>query len=653
MIRVQFDGALSPSQLRLSVADPGGVFFGPRVRPETAGAPLGSEQTMRVLLPDARAGEIITVRVDGLVGANAVGSGTGTATVIRGREVIATVVLTGPAVDAGGCDASSCPEGCCSQGVCQPRTLLTCGARASTCVMCDAAKSGECGATGFCQCGAGVQCGTGQRCVSGSCVCDATSCPGGCCLGQTCNAMSLSTCGAVGGACASCNIDRSDSCENGGCGCGPGAACGGGQRCVGGLCVCDATSCPTGCCQGNSCSPRALVSCGAQGDSCVTCDSGKANVCSSTGQCRCGLNPACATGQSCSGGGICTGGACDATTCPNGCCKGAVCTAASLANCGSGGSACSSCNPATSDACAAGGNCQCGSTPSCASGQRCVSGACVCDALSCPTGCCAGLVCTGQSLGTCGAPGLACQTCNPSTASSCTGGTCGCGTGRACGPGTRCVSDACVCDATSCATGCCSGGACNYSPSVAMCGLGGSTCSACDSNTADTCASGSCKCGGGNPCPIGEMCGSGGNCTPITCNVTTCPNGCCSGTCKTPSFAECGANGGSCTSCNSNRADNCSSEGHCRCGMYPSCAGPNCVGGTCSGGSCNSTNCPNGCCLSGACTTPSLNDCGHGGSGCVTCSPTRSDQCAADGVCRCGTAIQCSPGKTCAAGACT
>src|SRR5206468_586196 len=123
----------------------------------------------------------------------------------------------------------------------------TCGNAGSACVACSAALADNCGASGACQCGAAAACVPGQRCLSGACVCDATSCPVGCCTNNTCASRTLSTCGLDGGACvacAACDLTRADNCTNGACGCGAGGICGASSACDGGVCV--APACPAG-----------------------------------------------------------------------------------------------------------------------------------------------------------------------------------------------------------------------------------------------------------------------------------------------------------------------------------------------------------------------------------------------------------------------
>src|SRR5581483_5075502 len=85
-----------------------------------------------------------------------------------------------------------------------------------------------------CACkGEGADCATNLQCCSGQCRGgNCTACPGdtvfcadGCADLQT-------------------NDQHCGSCDH---------ACTAGQRCVNGSCVCDATSCPTGCCAATSC----------------------------------------------------------------------------------------------------------------------------------------------------------------------------------------------------------------------------------------------------------------------------------------------------------------------------------------------------------------------------------------------------------------
>jgi hypothetical protein len=73
------------------------------------------------------------------------------------------------------------------------------------------------------------------------------------------------------------------------------AACATGQACSNGKCVCDAASCPNGCCDGATCEPYASQTsslCGKAGAACAACPTG--DVCStSTGTCAAGSTGPC------------------------------------------------------------------------------------------------------------------------------------------------------------------------------------------------------------------------------------------------------------------------------------------------------------------------------------------------------------------------
>lgn len=161
--------------------------------------------------------------------------------------------------------------------------------------------------------------------------------------------------------------------------------------------------------------------------------------------------------------------ACDA---PSQCCSG---------DCRNGN--CTACPPNTvfcGDGCA---NLQtdkqhCGSCDkACDTGQRCQAGTCVCDAQSCPTGCCdQDATCQrGTSDGACGDGGATCQICTP-TCQVCDGSTCvAVNLGQSCTPVDGGTNDAvCQADGRCCVP---SGGTC-----------GGAGCSA------DNCCNGGCNC---------------------------------------------------------------------------------------------------------------------------------------------------------------
>ena len=205
--------------------------------------------------------------------------------------------------------------------------------------------------------------------------CNAQTCPNGCCFGLgVCIQPSVASCGMRGDVCQPCDPMLADGCERGACSCGLGLACQPGQVCDGGSCVCNAQSCPNGCCDGNVCLMPSLQACGTGGQICTPCGR-QADACIN-GECRCGNNMACAQGQACSGGGC----VCNINSCPDGCCAGAACTKPVLANCGAPGTQCSPCDPSVADNCAT-GTCSCGGNGRpCGAGQQCVNGACACTA---------------------------------------------------------------------------------------------------------------------------------------------------------------------------------------------------------------------------------------------------------------------------------
>jgi len=224
--------------------------------------------------------------------------------------------------------------------------------------------------------------------------------------------------------------------ENGACDAGEAGACSGtvGEMCLRGNRVCDAGTWG-GCVLlgasndsefcGPSCAP-----CGARADRC------------DQGACKCGSGARCEVGQRCIGGAC----VCDSTSC-SGCCTGLVCRASSFPLCRLDAQTCLSCDPTRADRCAASGGCQCGTGPQCADGQRCSNGACVCNASSCPLGCCEGSTCRAISMSACGVQGGSCTSCDPLLSDRCLiSGSCACGSGPACIPGQRCLEALCICD---------------------------------------------------------------------------------------------------------------------------------------------------------------------------------------------------------------
>ncbi|MCC6994291.1 MAG: hypothetical protein IT370_06645 [Deltaproteobacteria bacterium] len=334
--------------------------------------------------------------------------------------------------------------------------------------VCSATQADRC-TGGNCACGASGPCAAGQRCSGGMCICDATSCTTGCCQGNVCQVPGTSqgTCGPLGGMCNSCVT---------------------GQRCFNRACVCDSTSCPNGCCNASgqciAYGSQNNTTCGAGGAACAPCATAMGRSCNTTnGLCQCG-----------------------SALCGAGCCMNNTCQTSNDTTCGLNGVMCVGCG----------------------AGRRCDAGQCVCDATSCPNGCCtAGGVCVGyasQLPTQCGTGGALCAPC---------------GAGRGCSN-----AGVCFCDTTTGCPGCCDGtGACLMGNSRGACGQGGAACDTCE-NPGQICA--------GNP----RIC---------TCNTAGC-TGCCAGTeCITArTGAQCAPAGMACTNCGAG-ANSCSAVGVCQC----------------------------------------------------------------------------------------
>lgn len=444
------------------------------------------------------------------------------------------------------CDGNSCPDGCCEGATCRRRILDACGFLGGGCMTCDPTLADACD-RGDCRCGAGPSCDAGQRCLAGRCVCDGKSCGGGCCAGDTCNPASLSACGSGGGACAICDPRRTDRCVDGQCRCGMGASCAVGQACVGGLCVCNAQSCPTGCCRNQACQAgNDAAACGSGGAACV----------------------ACADGEGCAGGS-CAG---CAKSCPGGCCSGATCNPPKLATCGLGGAACVACDPGLADGCV-NGACACGGGKPCLPGQACAGGACTCSPQSCQNGCCFGSTCF---------VGVNCATCKAYH--------------QGCTKNTDCCSNSCV------------AGTCDV-PALA-CKLAGGLCGGdgeCCSRRCDLNLDGGKRCSGPNQCrPVGAPCAAANECCSLYCDPQTrlCAGGkvcqlaggpcgnaveCCSNVCSAGRCAavgpcaslgeSCNGNGGCCSQvCVGGR---CFFANYCRAGGDICAAHADCCNGAC------------------------------------------------------------------------
>jgi hypothetical protein len=179
----------------------------------------------------------------------------------------------------------------------------------------------------------------------------------------------------------------------------------------------------------------------------------------------------------------------------------------------------------------------------CPSGSRCLTGGgkprCVCDATSCPSGCCQGATCQpGTTAQACGSGGAACQACTGGT--SCCAGSCvnlqtnpdNCGAcGHICPPGQPCVNGACQCAAT----------APNFCASTNTC------LAACPAGTSFNPST--CQCEAAGICPQGGLTCSG-DFTPFVCGATG-PQGLCLCTRRAEGDVACvevqGCPGQSCT----------------------------------------------------------------------------------------------------------
>lgn len=334
----------------------------------------------------------------------------------------------------------------------------------------------------------------------------AAACKTGCCDPRNVchDPATADFCGTNGRLCMACDALLADGCVDGGCACGKSPPCDKGQRCLGGTCVCDEKSCPTGCCGARAqCLVPDVKNCGFAGSACLACDNARADGCLPNVQpmpvvppCSCGMGPACPVGEVCKAG-TCL---CDQNSC-GGCCdkqSGRCLAAAWPAACGGKGSACTTCDKLLTDGCNANGGCGCGAGPPCAVGQHCVNKTCVCNAASCPTGCCAGARCNFMPDRTqCGIKGSACVLCGDG-ADTCVAGACQCGGGAACAPGQRCNNGGCKCDAILCATGCCdNNGECRFDANA--CGLLGGKCTQCGNGA---------LCVGGVCSPVMNGCGN-------------------------------------------------------------------------------------------------------------------------------------------------
>ena len=348
-------------------------------------------------------------------------------------------------------------------------------------------------------------------------VCDATTCPFGCCNGNVCVEGDLSACGAGGGACNACDTTSTDQCVEGSCRCGADAPCPTGYRCQEGACA------PSG--EGQSCTVS--EQCNAAPGQCFEAQ----GTCGEDGKCSYAPKPttegcddknSCTDGDHCDGAGVCvsTPKACNGPTgqcledvgeCVNGTCRYDPLP---------GTQGCDDNNRCTdSDTCDGAGSCK-GTPKSCSNPPNllcweqsgtCADGSCTYTQKQVGTTCGTGDACTaytcnaaGQCVSspkvTCDNPGqcrTAPGTCNPQT------GACSyeVATGAACDDGNACtVSTTC--------------------------------------NSAGACGGGSPKCTTSNPCqyvagcdpatgncdirnrPSGYSCGAESECSERVCNGT-------------------------------------------------------------------------------------------------------------------------------------
>lgn len=428
-----------------------------------------------------------------------------------------------------GCSPSTCSNGCCdSKGQCQTgRNTRTCGSAGGACR--------DCVAGGFDTCTSSRVC---SRTVS---VCDASSCPTGCCsVDDTGATVCLSgteatACGRGGGACTDCEAQ--------------GRACDQSVRSCG-TTRCDASNC-SGCCVGDLCLPgNSQVACGANGGQCGRCNTGEVCRITSAG-----------------------GGRCESTT-----------TTCDSSNCGG--------------CCDFNGNCQIGLDPfacgrlgqlcsQCGFGEQCVQDgsplARTCQPIVQPTcgpgncgGCCIGNTCVDNDPRFCGFSGKQCAVC---------------GTNQFCNPAGSC-EDFNKCSPDNC-DGCCVGDICAKGTQDTACGVNGAQCNNCRNQfPAAVCQSGSCQ-------------------AVPHCDQLTCPFGCCQGnTCVAGTQdTACGRNIGDAGPVGGGQCQNCTLFGQ-------TCQGQQCVA------KCNKNTCPNGCCQGNVCNTSGRANaaCGQFGAQCDNCT---------------------------------
>jgi hypothetical protein len=481
-VTITYDGTVTqlPTQFSFSAQDTTAsrtVFSGYLDPSPPAAAGITGPATVLLELsnhPEA-VGDAVVVHVDGLVGANVVGSGNSQpVTVKKGLTVQVAVTIgvsgAGDAGHDGGADGGTDGGGdagpgcsgcttCCSVGTCLPAASVgfhACGADGGQCFACSAQSADGCNTdSGTCSCGGGP-------------ACTQTT--------DTCLGAAGCVCGDAGSACR-----PNELCQNGSCHCGSGPTCGSGTACDSlGQCICSGDAgCTTGCC---------VRGVGGGND---TCGNGTTNTSCGKGGVDC--QDCTAGGGTCSAQQVCT--SCNAGNCSTGCCLNGGCKTTGFPACGDGGETCTSCNPTTANDCGAAG-CQCGKNPACAPGLVCTdAGTCVCNA-SCP-GCCQGNVCYVASPDFCGTNGSACLSCAP-RGDTCTGGGCTCDGGTICPSDQVCSNGKCTCIPSKC-TGCCNGDHCVSGTALTACGVTNSYCVDCSNgvgpNSGNYCCGGVCQCG--------------------------------------------------------------------------------------------------------------------------------------------------------------
>lgn len=318
--------------------------------------------------------------------------------------------------------------------------------------------------------------------------CNRNTCDGCCdengqCFGKSdAGLQSNEACGLGGVTCQVCSSNQTcvdGNCRIGGMGGGSGGAggsmgggtggTGGGSSMLSDGGVCNATTCPTGCCNASGCvmpAQQNFTRCGSGGAACAGCPNGQA----------CAARPDGGTGN------VCQVPNCTACLDTSGNCRTDKNTLTDDNFCGGPGgntSVCARCDTAN--------------------GQRCMNGRCVgmsnqCNAMNCD-GCCSGNTCISADAGQlsnaqCGLGGQACATCSsPATCDKATGMCMGGGAGGGGGgfPGLD-GGFGTVCDPTTCAgccdflNGCLTNGAAYPPPGGGLgqaCGTGGGVCKIC------------------------------------------------------------------------------------------------------------------------------------------------------------------------------